>query len=388
MPLRNTASRATASSSADTMSEEHIGAQEALAAQQAEIEKLRALLAAAEERAARTETTLPAGGQMVTMSMEDIVQALARPQSTLEKPKRSAKIPDPATLIDGRSPTFESWKIQVQDKLEINADHFLSERARKAYVFACTGGDAQSHLQPRYSDDSAEPFALAKDMIDHLASIYEDPYKVRNARYEYKNIRMRANEQFTDFQTRFLQLAGRAHIPTDDLLPDLFDKLTPELSRTVLSQYSTMTTLKQLTDHCRAIDQGLRRIKANADRISKSQAPATSYKPQADHTKRYGLQGSPTDRSQARTPEATPLPDRSRGPTPTSWRSRTATPAQANSYQCYSCGQEGHFTKECPTRVAKSEEVALVHDSYNDSGLPESEFEEELEEKELEKEQP
>jgi hypothetical protein len=65
-------------------------------------------------------------------------------------------------------------------------------------------------------------------MIDHLADIYEDRYRVQNAWLEYQSLMMRLSESFADFYTRFLHLAGEAHIPTPDLWPDLFDKLTIE----------------------------------------------------------------------------------------------------------------------------------------------------------------
>ena len=79
-----------------------------------------------------------------------------------------------------------------------------------AYVFGRTGGDAQKHLHPRYdSEESASPFLSDKEMIDHLASIYEDPHKVQNARLEYRGLMMKASETFADFHTRFLHLAGQ-----------------------------------------------------------------------------------------------------------------------------------------------------------------------------------
>lgn len=53
------------------------------------------------------------------------------------------------------------------------------------YLFGRTTGDAQRHLQSRYNDDSRTCFVSAKDMIQHLASIYFNPNKVRDAKYEY-----------------------------------------------------------------------------------------------------------------------------------------------------------------------------------------------------------
>ena len=49
-------------------------------------------------------------------------------------------------------------------------------------------------------------------------------------------------------------------------MPDFFDKLTLDLQRAVLPVFTTVQTLKELTDQCLAIDQGLRRIKARAER--------------------------------------------------------------------------------------------------------------------------
>lgn len=183
-------------------------------------------------QASRVQSHTPTAPELVVV-LEALTRQLRQSPPT-DRPHRSAKISDPPVLTDGVNPIFDNWKIQLQDKLKVNMDYFLTEEARKAYVFACTGGDAQTHLQPCYSEELVDPFLLAKDMIDYLASIYEDLYKVQNARYDYKGLRMRTTKKFTEFQTMFLQLAGQARISPDDLMPDLFDKLTLELCRTIL----------------------------------------------------------------------------------------------------------------------------------------------------------
>jgi len=47
-----------------------------------------------------------------------------------------------------------------------------------AYVFGRTGRDAQMHLRPRYAQDLAEPFLSKEEIINHLSSIYKDPFRV------------------------------------------------------------------------------------------------------------------------------------------------------------------------------------------------------------------
>jgi hypothetical protein len=47
-------------------------------------------------------------------------------------------------------------------------------------------------------------------MMEHLSSIYKDPFKIQNARLGYKSLNMKTMETFLAFQTRFLHLAGQA----------------------------------------------------------------------------------------------------------------------------------------------------------------------------------
>ena len=47
-----------------------------------------------------------------------------------------------------------------------------------AYIFSRTSRDTQTHLRPRYTADLADPFVSEEEIINHLSSIYKDPFKV------------------------------------------------------------------------------------------------------------------------------------------------------------------------------------------------------------------
>ena len=90
-----------------------------LASQQAEIERLRALLQAVEARTAPVETQIP---DRLASVLEALSERLTRTDppaapATPAAPAKSAKIPDPPILTDGKDPTFDSWKLQIRDKL-------------------------------------------------------------------------------------------------------------------------------------------------------------------------------------------------------------------------------------------------------------------------------
>jgi hypothetical protein len=316
----------------------------------AEIERLRALLASQEIPTSGTETSSPNG---LTSVLQAISQRLARDDSP-NRSTKSAKIPDPPLLTDGKEPTFESWKLQIRGKLRVNSDHFPTDEARMTYIFGRTGGDAQKHLSPRYDEESEDPFSSDKEMIDYLASVYEDPYKIQNARLDYKSLTMRTTETFADFNTRFLHLAGQAKIPKEDLRPDLFDKLTLELQRTVLPIYSSLNTIKSLADECLSLDQGLRRLKARSDRI-KARTALTTTPP----TRKTTATASTTHNTPAHTGLAL------RESTPDRMRPSYADPAiQALSNQgaCFSCGQKGHFSRDCPSK--SQDKMVAIHQVY------------------------
>ena len=111
----------------------------------------------------------------------------------------------------------------------MNADHYEDEEAKMLYLFNRTTGDAQKHLRPRYDDESPVRFTCAQEMILHLAAIYVNPNRVRDAKYDYNRLTMRTGQTFTEFQTQFLHLAGEAQIPAESLQLDLFDRLTIQL---------------------------------------------------------------------------------------------------------------------------------------------------------------
>jgi hypothetical protein len=329
-----------------------------LEAAQEEIALLRAQLAATRS-STPPETTLT-DTQRLTTALEKLAPR------NIDR-TRSMKLTDPLLLTDGVEPTFENWKLQLQDKLEINADHFLTPRARMAYVFSRTGGDAQTHLRPRYSTDAMDPFTDEQELIEHLSNVYEDPFKSRNARLEYRSLVMKSTDFFTAFLTRFYQLAGQAGIPTDDLLPDLYDKLTIKLQEVSLSFFTTCTDLREFTDHCTALDQGLRRIKARTDRFQARQTIRnTTNEPigplaTRKEAPRFNRPGRGNQEAPSRAASTELLEPRTRPNYEDPKKQRLSDRGA-----CFHCQKEGHFARNCPERTVS--ELTNTRENASDSG--------------------
>ena len=295
-PRNTTTGRPTASSSssADTVSEECTDTSVAVAILQAEVDRLTVLLDAA--NAAANPLSVE---QTMTVLTESIVQALGRSRVSPE-PRRTANIPDPLLLSNGLDPTFESWKNQIQAKLAVNADYFADDAAKIAYVFTCMSGNAQKHLNPRIGSNAVDAFRNAATMIEYLSGIYEDPFRIQNARREYRRLTMKLYKAYTDFYTRFLYLAGEGKVPEDDLCPDLYNKLSIELQRAIAPTEASLVTLSDLHRALIYLDQNLQQIQECTNRTRACTTPKESAQVL------YRAQKGSTEQARAGTPGILP----------------------------------------------------------------------------------
>jgi hypothetical protein len=103
-------------------------------------------------------------------------------------------------------------------------------------------------------------------MIQHLAAIYVNPNKVRDARYDYNRLIIKPNQPFSEFQTQFLHLTGEGQVPIKNYRLDLYDKLTIKLQDKIAATLDDLLTFERLTARYLSLDLELKRIDARADR--------------------------------------------------------------------------------------------------------------------------
>jgi hypothetical protein len=134
------------------------------------------------------------------------------------------------------------------------------------YIFNRTTGNAQKYLLSRFDESSLLRFKSATEMIQHLAAIYVNPNKTRDARYAYGRLMIKANQPFAEFQTTFLHLAGEGEVPADNLHIDLYNKLTTSLQERLATILPDLDTYNKLATRCLTADTELRRITTRVDR--------------------------------------------------------------------------------------------------------------------------
>ncbi|PMD26102.1 hypothetical protein NA56DRAFT_336499 [Hyaloscypha hepaticicola] len=210
------------------------------------------------------------------------------------------------------------------------------------YLFNRTSGDTQKHLQPRYDEDSQTRFIIAKEMLDYLASIYINPNAIREARHDYNSLLMKPSQSFSEFQTQFLYLAGKAQVPRESLRIDLYDRVTTALQKGIAPNLRLLPTYRELAADLASLDTELRRIAVQEDRqrrfrerqstrthatTSIGSAPVAIVTPKPTTTVH-----SPFVRARSETPRTEPY---------------RPVPADAT-FTYFNCDKPGHMAKECP----------------------------------------
>ena len=181
---------------------------------------------------------------------------------------KSAKIPDPLLLTDGKEPWFEDWLLLITQKLEANHDHYDSPQLCCAYVASHYDGKAHKHITPQLWSKSVNLYEDSVDMLEHLKTIYNDLNQVTTAKNQFWQLYMKLINQFHDFLSEFLYLAAEAGVSDDDLKDELYHQIMTKLQELTMAEINSNGFFRQFTSFC---SQTASCLKVMSHQIQKNQ---------------------------------------------------------------------------------------------------------------------
>ena len=105
----------------------------------------------------------------------------------------------------------------MQGKFEINWGHYSTERSKLIYAENKVGGKALQHLELCLRLNSITPFAIIKDLFNHLEDIFGNSYWKEHAIEKFQDLKMGVR-LFNDLNSEFIHLASELEYTSEMLI--------------------------------------------------------------------------------------------------------------------------------------------------------------------------
>ncbi len=267
---------------------------------------------------------------------------------------KSVKLPDSPIFIGTDDSTWETWNIKIADKLDVNANHYPTEKIRIAYVVSRLEGDADQQTYAKRRVDAPSLYQSLSELLKHLKEIYEDQNLIRKCRREYVALKQ-LNKLFSSFYSEFTRIFSFLNYDDITLMNDIQDKINNRLQDALSVcpiEFSSLDKLKtflqdvnnkqrvnyQLRDEQRTVKSVAASEKRFVPSSTSASAPATSYVRSATFS--------------------IPEPERPR-----------------MSITCFNCKVPGHLSKDCSQLKTSTSASRAFTPRLNEVVMPEEEKE-------------
>ncbi len=267
---------------------------------------------------------------------------------------KSVKLPDPPIFTETGDPTWETWNTKIADKLDVNADHYPTEKIRIAYVVSRLGGDADQQTYAKRRVGAPSPYQSLSELLKHLEGIYEDQDLIRKCRREYVALKQ-LNKPFSSFYSEFTRIFSFLNYDDTTLMNDIQDKINNRLQDALsvcLIEFSSLDKLKTFLQGVNNKQRANYQLRGEQRTVKSVAAPEKRFVPSST--------SAPAPATSYVRPAtfSTPEPERPRMP-----------------ITCFNCKVPGHLSKDCPQLKASTLAPRAFTPRLNEVVMPEEEEE-------------
>ncbi len=141
---------------------------------------------------------------------------------------------------------WEIWNIKIADKLNVNVNHYSTEKIHIVYVIFRLEDDADQQIYAKHYVDAFSFYQSLSELLKHLKEIYEDQNLIWKCRCKYIILKQ-LNKSFSSFYSEFTRIFSFLNYNDITLMNNIQNKINNCLQNALsvyLIKFSSLDKLK------------------------------------------------------------------------------------------------------------------------------------------------
>ncbi len=149
-------------------------------------------------------------------------------------------------FIETNNFIWKTWNIKIADKLNVNANHYFTEKIYIVYVIFKLKDDADQQIYAKHHVDAFSLYQSLSELLKHLKEIYEDQNLIQKCCCKYVALKQ-LNKLFSSFYSEFTRIFSFLNYDNVTLMNDIQNKINNHLQNALsvcLIKFSSLDKLK------------------------------------------------------------------------------------------------------------------------------------------------
>ncbi len=156
------------------------------------------------------------------------------------------KLSNSLIFIESNDSIWKTWNIKIADKLDVNANHYSTEKIRIVYVIFRLEDDADQQIYAKHCVDAFSFYQSLSELLKHLKEIYEDQNLIWKCHCKYISLKQ-LSKLFSSFYSKFTRIFNFLNYDDITLMNDIQNKINNHLQNALsvcLIEFSSLNKLK------------------------------------------------------------------------------------------------------------------------------------------------
>ncbi len=156
------------------------------------------------------------------------------------------KLSNSLIFIETDDSIWKTWNIKIANKLDVNANHYSTEKICIVYVIFKLEDDADQQIYAKHHVDAFSFYQSLSELLKHLKEIYENQNLIWKCHCKYVALKQ-LNKLFSFFYSEFTRIFSFLNYDDITLMNDIQNKINNRLQNALsvcLIKFSSLDKLK------------------------------------------------------------------------------------------------------------------------------------------------